>query len=362
MSAAAGRAAGRDRALDAAKGLAILAVIVIHTVELAPRGQPIDAPFFTLHQLGRVADHLCRFAVPWFMAVLGLLTVRRHLGPIDARSFVCSRARRLILPFLLWSLVYEALALAPPDVPASPVTRVLLGYAAPHLYFVPAYVGWLLLLPALRPLLRDRDRRVSVAALAIAAHLLLLQRVAGSGLSVEQGDPLIRFYLWSEARLPLHWLAFFFAGVLLETFRAPIASWFSGVGPARWPLALLGAAAWFGLALHALNGRWDWFWLTPQMAFLALAAALTAGLVWPALRDGMAGAALTWLGQRSYPVYLAHVLGLAALDALVDGALAETVAGLTALWAIALAFGLLWSWPHAWLFDGRSGVRRGVRA
>ena len=345
----------RDRGLDAAKGFAILAVVVIHAVELARRGVPMDGPAVTLHQLARIADHLCRFAVPWFMAVLGVLTVRRHLGALDVATFVRSRWRRIVLPFLLWSLAYEAFAAAPPGAPASPVVRVLLGYSAPHLYFVPAYLGWLLVLPVLRPLLRDRDRRVSAAALAIGAHLLLLQHVAGSGFSVERGDPLVRFYLWSEARLPLHWLAFFFAGVLLETFRAPIASAVRSLGPARWPAAALSALTWLGLSLHALDGAWDWFWLTPQMAFVALAAALTVRLLWPSMAAGAVAGALAWLGRRSYPVFLAHVLALVALSRARGLDVGDSPQSLVLAWACALAFGVLWSWPHAVIFDAAPG-------
>lgn len=341
----------RDAAMDASKGIAILAVGLIHAVEIFERTDPNWAT-------GRYVDHLARFAVPFFMAALGVGTVRRYLGRVDWLAFWRRRLRRLVLPFLLWGGIYELAGLAVPGAPFGIVGRLFTGYSAGHLYFVPGYVSLLLMLPVLRLVLRgDGVRASAIALMAIAAHVALLRHIELSGLDRAPTDPLVRLYLFTEARLPLHWFGFFFAGALLALQEERLKGLLRRFGrPLTWALPI-----W--LTLHALAGRhatqevtWDWFWLTPFFLFAALSAWLVCLAAWPLIRGRRPADVLQWLGRNSYGVYLSHVLCLWGIQ----GALGDDAAQpawVAVAWLAALAGGAVYVPLHAWLFDG-VGVRR----
>mgnify|MGYP002633344641 CR=1 FL=1 len=340
----------RDIAMDAFKGVAILAVGLIHAVEIFQRGDP-NWP------AGRYVDHLARFAVPFFMAVLGMLTVRRYLGRVDWLVFWRRRLRSLVLPFLLWGGIYELAGLAVPEAPFGPLGRMLTGYSAGHLYFVPGYLSLLLILPLLRVVLRgDRTRASALALMAVAAHIVLLRHIELSGLDREPTDPLVRLYLFTEARLPLHWFGCFFAGALLALQEERLSALLRRHGR----LLTWGLPLW--LTLHALVGQhategvaWDWFWVTPYFLFGAMSAWIICVAAWPLVRGRALAGPLQWLGRNSYAVYLSHVLCLWWIQ----GALGDAAErpGLVAFaWVAALAGGVVYAPLHARLFEGR-GIR-----
>ena len=206
----------------------------------------------------------------------------------------------------------------------------------------------------LRLVLRgDRVRASAIALMAVAAHVALLRHMELSGLDRAPTDPLVRLYLFTEARLPLHWFGFFFAGALLALQEERLKGLLRRFGrPLTWALPI-----W--LTLHALTARhategvsWDWFWVTPFFLFGALSAWLVCLAAWPLIRGRRPADGLQWLGRNSYGVYLSHVLCLWGIQgALGDGA-AEPV-WVAVAWLAALAGGAMYVPLHARLFDGR---------
>jgi len=119
----------RNQMLDAARGLACIGVIWMHTV--------IDSP-----DLARAAS-LTRFGTPFFVlaAIFFLLTGLSTKASAGWGSYALQRFRRLYIPFLVWSLIYLLLrtgkrSLLTTDGPVHlGMPRLLLGTAR-HLWFL----------------------------------------------------------------------------------------------------------------------------------------------------------------------------------------------------------------------------------
>ncbi len=101
---------GHLAGLDTARCLAVLAIIWVHT----PRSAALQPTI-----IGG------RFAVPFFVATTVLLTIRAlwNQPELSLTAYAQKRARRLLLPFVAWTVIYLALKLckriAIPDAPAN---------------------------------------------------------------------------------------------------------------------------------------------------------------------------------------------------------------------------------------------------
>lgn len=140
----------RIQSVDCFRVFAILAVIAIHTVPFG-YGKPVG------HQLDLVLilNQMARFAVPFFLIISGYFwSVKTTLTP-DILDFSKKSARRVGGLFILWSLIYLAIATARSftngglkslsndflftiaSVMHSPITSLLQG-GKPHLWFLTA--------------------------------------------------------------------------------------------------------------------------------------------------------------------------------------------------------------------------------
>src|SRR5437667_668269 len=148
----------RNQTLDAARGLACIGVIWVHTV--------MDSP-----EIARSAS-LMRFGTPFFVlaAIYFLLSGLSTKASAGWGAYGIQRLKRLYIPFLIWSLIYLLLrtgkrtlmtqeGLVRLDTP-----RLLLGTAR-HLWFLPFILMACIACYPLRTLLpRLRAGRIVLAA------------------------------------------------------------------------------------------------------------------------------------------------------------------------------------------------------
>lgn len=131
--------------LDALRGLLVLLVVAIHALGYAglPAGPARTAIDFAVSTI----------AVQGFYFVDGLLFARRveRPGGVRAGAYLADSARRLLWPWLLFSLLYtlaraiaerhgvvEATALTHGLTPRAVVETIWWSQTAPHLYFLPS--------------------------------------------------------------------------------------------------------------------------------------------------------------------------------------------------------------------------------
>lgn len=289
---------GRLVVVDTLKGIAIVAVLLIHATQLVPDGHP-------LREAARIVDDACRFAVPLFMGVLGFWCGAAIDRPVDWRSFYAEKARRLLPAYLVWGVAYWFSPPVPGFGPwsGSPISGVLLGFVETHLYFVVAYVGLLLVFRPLRALLRvvtAAHARTALLLLPVVVHLGLLVATERDLLAGGDGG----LYATTGWRLPFHWMAFFCVGILIAGHRERLAAGLRGL-PVAAPLLL---ALHAGLVLSA-DARLFFGFTTGFFGVAATGTAL-AFVFARAVGGTVAERGLAWLGRSSFPIYLSHVLWL----------------------------------------------------
>ena len=304
--------------LDALRGLAITAVVLIHLAARVPAGHAWAVA-------AQPIDHFCRFGVPLFLAAHTAMVARQALaGPPSWRTLL-ERLRLVAVPYLVWSLLYGALGPVdgqwqPPADAAGWLTEIALGYTAEQLWFMPAYLGALALVVPGAALVRAAGRAGPPwLSLAAVVGVALTAQVAGQAwlVTVSQVDrappALAGWLLRAEGRSPLHWIGFLAVGWWIGLH------WTRGWRPPAWSRWLaLPALAFHGwLALRPSQAsRFDDFWCSPAMTGVFVLFLLWG---WPLVvrLESIKAPWMQWfcavlvrLGRDSLPVYLAHVAWL----------------------------------------------------
>jgi fucose 4-O-acetylase-like acetyltransferase len=286
--AAAGRTkvAGRDLAIDNLRGIAILMVIGIHSLQ-----QPLDTA------LARAVDAALRPAVPLFLFASGYLTARTRRVPIGRRL------KAVLIPYTIaFAAAYLYMAAHNPAMDHRPwitLARYGLGYVFVY-YYVPVYLGCTLVLWAIFQLCertsQDRDSMLCI----VLALTIVFGLVAGAYL-----DPLLAHFgmssdLIEEVRLrdlPF-WFAFMALGVLAGILKAERA--LAGMVPflcvsAAIACGISAAVRIFSIGDSAAYDSIALFAYAVPFCLLFLAAPLRSSL-------------LGFVGSGSYFIYLWHIM------------------------------------------------------
>lgn len=162
---------------DYMKGVAILAVILIHVTAFSMRSfhQLTDGGvFFAINQLGR-------FCVPVFFMISGLFLFYRYYDnePFPVKSFFKKRTMYILIPYLIWSVIYLIYGkmVHPETVPGpgiKSIEAIFTGGAYYHLYFLVVMVQFYVLLPVLIWAFRK------FGGITVVAFSLLVNVIAGS--------------------------------------------------------------------------------------------------------------------------------------------------------------------------------------
>lgn len=277
---------GRVAWLDAAKGMAIVLVVWGHALRGVRAAQiPVPESFFNLADAAVYSFH-----IPLFLLLSGLLAA----GSIHRRGSAAlpDRARSILLPYAVWSTIFVCANLALGGAANDPLRLADLA-AIPWRPVSIYWFFWVLfachcLAAAVRPL-----GRVGTVATTLA--------LSSAFFTLAPPYPLGAFCLFQ---------VFFMAGLLLAPVLPRLSAAHGRTGTAA--LALTGAAGVLAVALLLTRGASGyvetghdyspWFLLAPLPGMLLAwgLARLTEG--------GRLGALLQYLGRRSLPIYVAHIL------------------------------------------------------
>jgi len=224
---------------DALRALAAVAVIVVHTTHWALQDEGADAAVWPSVTL------VARFCVPAFVLLTGLVLAYRYGEQPLGRDFLLRRARRSVLPWLIWAPIYciAGLALTGEVRPTWGAVGDWWSLGGGHLYFL-ILVPQLYLLMLLWPARRRTAMLLAGAALALQVALCASRLYAPMpGGVLHQG---VLNHGFEE--FPF-WIGFFAVGIAAGRMLAVRG----GRGLAAWPFALaVGPAI---VALLWLGGR-----------------------------------------------------------------------------------------------------------
>lgn len=314
-------AAGRDGGIDAMRGIAILMVIAIHSLQ-QPLGQSWQI----------MLDAALRPCVPIFLFASGYLTA------LSGRVPLFKRLKAALIPYAIaFVAAYIYMSLQNPAMDhriVTTVARFVLAYVFVY-YYVFVYIGctialWLVLLASTVKGQLSERRLVVILMLSIGFGLIV-----GSYL-----DPLLTRLgypdsLVEETRMrdvPF-WFCFAALGALIaRTDAGPVLRDMRGplIATALVAYAIYGAVRVFGIGDAA---DYD------SVAFFGYAAMLCVGLLVFDIRSG----SLAALGTGSYFIYLWHIFivmimrdhaGLRPMGAVADSAITYGVTVVTIVVAL----------------------------
>jgi fucose 4-O-acetylase-like acetyltransferase len=331
---------------DRLRGLAIIFVVAIHTFGYlkTPPDAVWSTVWFLVHQTG----------VPSFFLADGWLFAKRNRQPMSRGpqiEYLSNSARRLLLPWLVFSILYLALRLASQGVgaaggetvivnsPAALAIAIWHGAAAEGLYFLPALmIVRVVTTPLHRLVAGSPPRALALALLLLVGWRVLLEPhlpVPAVGV-----DPLLAAMMG---------LCFAAVGWVLAEASARRAL----------PVTLVSIAA-LAVCAAVLDGR-----ASAMCAQTSAVLALWAIAV--AIPARVAGS-FEWLGRRTMEIYLLHapyIIKLACVAVtplpIVIGfpaAVATATAGALAVAFVLARLGLDWMWSATPRMSGRVSWRR----
>ena len=301
---------------DALRAVAAVAVVVIH------------ASYWPLQNRG--ADHavwgsvtlLARFAVPAFVVLTGLVLGFRHGSQKLGGAFLLRRARRSVVPWLIWAPIFCVADLIwTGDLsPSWSAVRDWWSGGAGHLYF-------LVLVPQLYVLLLAWPARRRPLAVVTGAAIAVQVALSVVRLEVPLGGGVIgQLMLGHGFELFPFWIGYFAIGVLAGRWLRSR----SGRGLPAWPFVVAVPVTAVLLLRDGVNGAPNAAYATGTGAFLrplllpfavALCGAVLFGAPRLLRRMPRLRSATGTLSRHSLGVYIVHPLLLTLLGELAMPAL-----------------------------------------
>lgn len=179
----------KSKHIQILRGLAITAVVLIHTV---PSGMVsvFLRPFFN-------------FAVGLFLFLSGMLTDINKYNPKK-------RILKVIVPYIIWTLIYIVInnASNPTQIPFDFVKNLLTGRAASTTYFIPLYCEFTLLIPLIDKLARSKFKYLGFLITPLEVFFLrTLPIISGHDI-----NPYISMVIKISC---LGWFTYFYLGYLM---------------------------------------------------------------------------------------------------------------------------------------------------
>lgn len=275
---------------DVAKGICIILVVLWHVVtkhaiEVSGAG-PVTAAWVMLNA------QLLPLRIPLFFLVSGVFAARAVLD--GAGGTWRRRAARLALLYVVWVLIQTFVLALAPDFDTARATN---GWELlAQLTISPTNLWYLLALAVYLAVGRLTRTLPTAVVLPVA---FVIAAVAGAGLIPDLGN------LWQLVQN----VFFFLVGLRL---RAGVERFAKRVGPGG---ALALAALYAGaLAVVAVLGIRFWLGVWPALALIAVALGVAVSVLLDR-HVGVVALPLRWIGRRTLPIYVLHMVPLALIDA-----------------------------------------------
>lgn len=296
---------------DVAKGVCIILVVLWHVVtkhaiEVEGAG-PITDAWATLNA------QLLPLRMPLFFLISGMFAATAVNAPTG--SSWRRRAGRLAAVYVIWVVIQTFVLALTPDFDTA---RAENGWQLLAQLTISPTNLWYLLALAVYLVVARLLRHVSTTVVLPVAFVIAA--VAAAGLIPDLGN------LWQLVQN----LFFFLAGLRL---RPMIERFAAASGPLR--TLMLGAAYVAAVGAVGVLGMRQWPGVWPLLAVVAV----TFGVAGCALLDrhvSVIARPLRWIGQRTLPIYVIHMIPLALIDGALRGAGWVTTPALEVVWPIVL--------------------------
>ncbi|MBD0381196.1 acyltransferase [Paenibacillus sedimenti] len=299
--------------IDFVRALAIIAVIIIHgtsAATLLPVGTGSQALFF-------VINRACLFTVPVFIWISGVVLFYNYYDRWDPRTsfiFWTKRLRRILVPYVLWSLFYyeynQYMFHGKINFDTFYMLKLLLsGNASYHLYYMVIIVQFYILFPIVMTVIR-KSRRLCNGLIPIG---LFIQAATYSMNHWVHPIPEYASFFASYSAL-------FAFGAYTGIHYTKITAWTGKHRKWIWTAMCLGGLAFIGMLLLNQFGlaSFENIWYELTLLVYCMTAALS--LVQWGQRENTSNSPfskkIAGLGAASFGIYLAHPALLTLWDRL----------------------------------------------
>jgi len=295
----------RSRYWDSWKGIAIIAVVVIHSCASFTAFSPLSVNGIS----GLVLRQVVNFAVPLFFALSGYFATSTFGG--DPIKFYRKRLGRIFWPYAVWTTIYLCIRALTDHVSAFSIVKgFMFGTGLGIGYFVIVLAQFIILTPLLASIKTS------------AGHIAAMLIGTAAGLSFTYSFPALRpehplssfpFYA-----LPFFaWYPFYHLGIYMARFRSQLL------------VANMGnRTAWAALCVAASVGVVEsLYWQAGGSIRFATSQLKASNFIYAALLFVAAirfernasllhrSRTLAWLGNNSFAIYLIHMLFLGPIAA-----------------------------------------------
>ncbi|PZE22603.1 acyltransferase [Paenibacillus xerothermodurans] len=323
------------------RGLAFAAVVLQHAIghyAYLPEARLEDGVLLAVFLIA------AKFAVPVFIFITGLVLFYNYRDTVPYKTFLWKRCKDIVLPYLVWSLVYALIAVQSNATLWSETKEIVkywvTGTASYHLWYVAMVIQLYLLFPWIQRLVLYIRRTLTprqltaVFMLFAVCYVLLTQQVgtiadAAAKLDVPVLTPLFTEYADRNAfYFYIYFIMGAAAGSYVQEWRERIMNWrglwislYAAFGCCLLYTVIMSFRTDTGL--HIQFNRT--LLLQPFMAVFLMLSVIGMSIAAIAIHRN-AGARfkrwLTLLGHYSYGAYLAHALILDVATDITDIALA----------------------------------------
>ncbi len=187
---------------DLLRGLAIIGVVAIHSTGIGYTFNDTSIDF-NMTVLWR---QMINFSVPMFIAISGFFLANKEVNSKESYlRFIKKQVPRVLIPYLLWSVLYLGIAYLRGDSLLKLTYRLFTFTSAVPFYFIILIIEYYLFLPILQKLATKKGLVISALISGMSCFLIFY----------------LRYY--TEIRLPIFvygsapsWLIFFVLGIYLR--------------------------------------------------------------------------------------------------------------------------------------------------
>lgn len=355
--------ATRDRIieLDAMRTLAFVGVVLQHVLGAYARRSGVSLPE---NIVIAVLFGLCKFAVPAFLFVSGVVLFYNYYGKLHYLQFLKKRLSSIVFPYLIWSVFYFLFEWhTQGEMPGKRafLMDIVTGDVSYHTWYVILIIQFYVFLPVIFALFSGLTRKIRTKMgwvcllCAVCAGYVALLYIAPA----LEGVPILGeiFYTWRTKNF-LFYLVYFLMGGLcalhLDAFRAFVrrAAPFLAVAA----LLLYAYVEWRffqeGFAYRILNLNLMGSLNTRCFLFTVISIFMIYLLSIRISQNRKAQKVSAWIGKHSYTAYLAHAMVITQVSL----TLVEHAPGISypafysILTAVVLAVTLLTAWLYDWIY------------
>ena len=301
----------RNYNYDAVRATAIIFVVMMHSCGRLAEAQDV----FAFRALNVVLCSVINTAVPMFLMLSGTLLLGRA-EPL--KVFFKKRISRILLPFLVWSVIFYLLRFPPQGLGCIPdyFSKLFCGGIHGVFWFVYTIIGLYLLTPLLRPAFSLRG--VAIWVLGLSLVLFLVHQFLPGKIPLAEG-------IWfPDVR---HFMCYAGGFVLVNQLGGK--RWIRWAAPV-WFVAFMSAQIITGLAhpvdfpFYIFSGFGLFMWMT----------------TWKFRRQSKL---VTFLSKSSYGIYLCHAAVVSLVVRLTEPYIPVAASPFTTcLLSLAIAAGMMW--------------------